>query len=92
MPQLIQINGTDSIAFVQGGQVQFFGNADRAAGLAVSIAREDGKITVSWADPTDTAVLQSADAIAGFWEDVPGAFSPHTVTSSADRKFYRLRK
>jgi hypothetical protein len=75
----------------RAAQVQFYQLSAPATPLEVLIQAEPGKLTIAWADPFDTAVLQSANEIAGLWEDVPNAFSPHDVTPSATRRFYRLR-
>ena len=76
----------------RAGKVEFYQRAGPATPLVIFINTEGGKLTVAWADPFDTAVLQSAEAVAGPWGDVPNAFGPHTVTPSGSNKFYRLRR
>jgi len=39
----------------------------------------------------DRGSLQEAEELTGPWDDVMDAFSPHLVTPSAPRKFYRTR-
>lgn len=55
--------------------------------VAVTIASlGNGSIRLSW--PSGT--LQSAEDIGGPFAAVPGATSPHTVTTDAGRRFYRV--
>jgi hypothetical protein len=45
------------------------------------------QIELAW----DRGVLQAADALAGPWNAVEDAFSPHLIQPAAPRKFYRTR-
>ena len=73
------------------GQVQFY-EIPFQAPLVLNVTREGVNVTLSWADPSDTAVLQSADAITGPWTDLLTAFSPYVVTPSSAQKYFRLQK
>ena len=73
------------------GQVQFYQIPHQVV-LVLTVGRQGTQVGLSWADPTDTAVLQSADTITGVWTDVPGAFSPHLIDPSSTHRFFRLRK
>ena len=55
----------------------------------LSIARQGSNVLISW---PGTGTLQSADQITGAWTDEAGATSPATVSTTAARKFYRLKQ
>lgn len=73
-------------------QMQFFEIPAPPAPLRIEYAQEDGFLFLSWADPTDTAVLQWAETVRGPWQDVPGGFSPYPVSPTESAGFYRLRQ
>ena len=57
----------------------------------LSVHAKGNEIILSWADPD--ATLEEADTVTGPWRSVTdGSNSPHAVPTSANRKFYRLRK
>jgi hypothetical protein len=75
------------------GQIQFFEVSAPSAPLRLEYVWEQGNLTLSWTDPTDTAVLQWAeDVTSGQWYDLPGAFSPYPVSTLETARFYRLRR
>jgi hypothetical protein len=54
----------------------------------ISITRDGTNVILSW---PDTAILQSATDVAGPYNDVGGATSPHT-NAAAGTMFYRLKQ
>jgi hypothetical protein len=46
-----------------------------------------GNLTLSW--PAG-AILQAAPEVTGTWSEVSGAVSPHTISPSLPREFYRI--
>jgi len=74
------------------GQVEFFAFSVPPS-LELTFTKEGGSLTLSWADPTDTAVLQwTGDVHSGEWHDLLDAVSPYPVTMSETMRFYRLRR
>lgn len=60
--------------------------------LRITFLAEPGKLTLSWVDPSDSVVLQTAERLEGPWLDDFSAFSPHVITPSPGQKYFRLRK
>ena len=48
----------------------------------------DGTFTIEW---VGGGTLQTAPAVTGPWQDVPGAASPYTLTPTAPMLFLRIR-
>ncbi len=83
--------GLDDVRFYKGALSQAEIEALLAAPLPgpLIIARSGNDVVISW---PGTGTLQSADEVTGgLWTDVADATSPHTVTPSTARKFYRLK-
>ncbi|MSU35985.1 MAG: hypothetical protein EXS36_12955 [Pedosphaera sp.] len=74
------------------GQMEFHLTPAPAAPPSLHLAWDGTRVAISWVDPTDKAMLQSADKITGDWQDVPRSFSPWILAPVETRKFYRLRK
>jgi hypothetical protein len=73
-------------------EIQFFDVPPATPSLRLEYAWANGSLTLSWTDPTDTAVLQWADGVTGDWHDLPTATSPYPVDTSETARFYRLRQ
>jgi hypothetical protein len=56
----------------------------------MSIMRLNGNVTISW-NPA-IGRLQQADNLTGPWINVTDASSPYNVSTSAARKFYRVKQ
>ena len=54
----------------------------------MSVLLQDGNMIVTWSEP---GTLQGAEKIAGPWNDVVGASSPHPVALGSSVMFYRVR-
>ena len=74
------------------GQMEFYLTPAPATAPDIHIRWNGSQVVVSWVDPTDTAVLQSAPKITGDWKDVPRSFSPQILQPLDSPKFFRLRR
>jgi len=55
----------------------------------IAIAPQRGNLVITW---TATAVLQSARAVTGPWNDVLGAASPYLVSPTNTQSYFRLKQ
>jgi hypothetical protein len=76
--EIASIHNTDNLVDI--GNLQMRLNFDSPPGFGFAL---------SWQLPT--AILQSANAVAGPYTDVSGAFSPYDVTSKTGQRYYRYR-
>jgi hypothetical protein len=53
----------------------------------LGVRTSGSRIELTW----DCGILQKAEDIAGPWNDVVDAFSPHVIQPAAPRGFYRTR-
>ncbi len=80
-------NGPDSSDIVFGAELAYAPLP--AEPPKMRIARSGADVVITW---TQTGTLQSADALAGPWSDIPGATSPRTIAPPVGTKFYRIKQ